>query len=88
MNKHTPRERKPFSRSKDEDYKFLGNPLMRKADDKTLTKRRDGVSPGRHGVKAPYPPTVPNVLYRTKDRSKYMPHQDKKECERRVMRRD
>lgn len=72
-NKHIPRDRKPFSRSMDEDYKFRGNPLMRKAADKTLTKRRDGSSPGRHGVKSPYPPIVPNVLYRTKARSKYSP---------------
>lgn len=84
MNKNTPRERKPFSRSKDEDYKFLGNPLLRKAEDKTLTKRRDGASPGRHGVKSPYPPTVQNVLYRTVSRSKYMPHQGKQECARRL----
>ena len=51
MNKSIPRDRKPFSRSKEDDYKFLGNPLARKAADKTLTKRwRDGASPGKHGV--------------------------------------
>ena len=84
MNKSTPRERKPFSRSKDDEYKFLGNPLMRKADDKTLTKRRDGASPGRHGVKPPYPPTVTSAIPRSKERSKYMPHQGKRECARRM----
>lgn len=74
-NKHTPRDRKPFSRSADEDYKFLGNPLMRKAADKTLTKRRDGSSPGRHGVKSSYPPIVPMVIVPRylRDRSKYSP---------------
>ncbi len=83
MNKSTPRDREPFSRSKDDDYKFLGNPLARKAADKTLTKRwRDGTSPGKHGVKAPYPPTM--TAPRPNDRSKYMPHQGKQECARRM----
>ena len=86
MNKRTTlRDREPFSRSKDGSYKFLGNPLLRKADDKTLTKRnRDGASPGKHGVKAPPPPNVTGA--RAPDRSKYMPHQGKQECARRLAR--
>ena len=82
MNKSIPRDREPYSRSKDDDYKFLGSPLARKAADFALTKRRMGSSPGKHGVKAPYPPTV--TIQRPADRSKYVPHQGKQECARRL----
>ena len=40
-----------------------------------------GSSPGRNGVKAPYPPIF-SVPYPA-DTNRYLPHQSERECERR-----